>query len=41
MNDSFFVRSRESMGDLRAVVDCFANRQQPARQQLAERAAVQ
>ena len=32
MNDSFFVRCRESVGDLHAVVNGFANRQRAARQ---------
>ena len=41
MNDALFVRGRQSMSDLNAVIDCFANRHRAALQHLPQRAALQ
>ena len=41
MNDSLFVGRSQSMSDLDRVVNCFANRERPTLQHLAERAALE
>ena len=41
MHDSFFVSCGQSMRDLNAVIDRFANRNRSAQDQLPQRAALQ